>query len=234
MTIKKLLSNLSEEDLKELFIIDMFRTYELNKLFLDDLDGATNRRKILQLKSFIEEQMENIKLDLAETMISNGLDEVEFFEHRIKLDKNDKNDKRNNNDATVSFERILCETDENLEKEIQEEEEKYTVWETNIKNNILEAVNNHYNYNDQGTCANMDYTFLQLCEELPEDVWKNDTTKFDILNKLQDLVYNGLLTVDGDIYTNKEFNQNDGSKILDYSNADESNINQNFIIKKIN
>ncbi|MBP2144470.1 hypothetical protein J2127_001653 [Methanococcus voltae] len=221
MASKKLLSNLSEEDLKELFIIDMFRTYELNRMFLEDLDGATNRRKILQLKSFIEEQMENIKLDLADNMISNDLEEVEFFDHKIKLNKeNEKN-------ATVSFELIPYEVDEEVEKEISEEEQKYLAWETRIKNNIVDVVNNHYANSTEN------YTFLQLCNELPEDTWEEDTGKFDIISKLQDLVHNGALKVDGNIFSSEELNKCDGTKILDYSTTDESSINHNFVIKLI-
>ncbi|MBP2173210.1 hypothetical protein [Methanococcus voltae] len=226
MASKKLLSNLSEEDLKELYIIDMFRTYELNRMFLEDLDGATNRRKILQLKSFIEEQMKNIKLDLADNMISNDLEEVEFFNHKIKV-KIDKENGETEENATVSFELIPYEVDEKVEKEINEEEQKYLAWETRIKNNIIDAVNNHY------TNSAENYTFLQLCDELSEDTWEEDTSKFDIISKLQDLSHNGVLKVDGNIFSSEELNKCDGTKILDYSTTNESSINPNFVIKLI-
>ncbi|MBP2173211.1 hypothetical protein [Methanococcus voltae] len=92
MFSKKILDKLAtEEDKEELAIATLINNYTTIALIKADLEEATSKKKMLKLQNNIDNEIFQICNELAQYMISNDLDEMEYLGILVKVDKETKN-----------------------------------------------------------------------------------------------------------------------------------------------
>ncbi|MCS3922945.1 DNA-binding HxlR family transcriptional regulator [Methanococcus voltae PS] len=92
MSSKKILDKLAtEEDKEELAIATLINNYTTIALIKADLEEATSKKKMLKLQNNIDNEIFQICNELAQYMISNDLDEMEYLGILVKVDKETKN-----------------------------------------------------------------------------------------------------------------------------------------------
>ncbi|MBP2202202.1 hypothetical protein J3E07_001643 [Methanococcus voltae] len=219
MTKRILFDGLNSEVNEDIFAINLIEIYKENTLFLEDVQGTANRRFVLKLEKSIRERIDYATTHLYNIMNNKNIEELEYHALILKLDKENK---------TVLFDMNpnFNKTDEDDLAEIKdlEEYDEYDVWVNKIQNNILKTVNTYYQN------SNENYTFSQLCKDLPADTWEENTDKLDVINRLEELNDDGKLKIEGDFYTTEELTQIDDNKFFGCSKT-EDEINENFIIK---